>query len=99
MFLSDRNRSQRLARGAAWTVSVSQKPDDPQEVAAMVLAGEVLAVATAKGRLALFSAADGRRLAERGVPPPTWDGMAAAQGRLYVSTNAGDLACLGGRAR
>jgi hypothetical protein len=42
------------------------------------------------------SATDGKRLAEYQIDsPPTWDGMAAAAGRLYVSTQAGTIVCFG----
>jgi hypothetical protein len=48
------------------------------------------------GVLAAFAAADGRQLAERPLPaPPVWDGMAAAGGRLYISTSSGKILCLG----
>ncbi|MBN2133268.1 MAG: PQQ-binding-like beta-propeller repeat protein [Sedimentisphaerales bacterium] len=29
--------------------------------------------------------------------PPIWDGMAVAQGRLFVSTRDGAVLCLGGQ--
>jgi len=48
------------------------------------------------GVLAAFSTTDGRHLSERKLnAPPTWDGMAAAQGRLYVACMNGQLLCLG----
>jgi len=41
---------------------------------------------------------DGKRLAEHKLDsPPVFDGMAAARGRLYVSTMDGAVHCLGGR--
>jgi outer membrane protein assembly factor BamB len=41
-------------------------------------------------------ASDGMRLAEhRLASPPAWDGMAAADGRLYFSTVDGKVACWG----
>ena len=47
------------------------------------------------GILAAFAAADGRKLAECKLPaPPVWDGMAAANGRLYISTSGGDIICM-----
>ena len=54
---------------------------------------------TLKGRLLALAAADGKTLAERDLPPPIWDGMAAAYGRLFVSTRDGKLICLGRRER
>ncbi|MHC4251539.1 MAG: outer membrane protein assembly factor BamB family protein [Planctomycetota bacterium] len=48
------------------------------------------------GVLAAFDAADGRELSEvRLAAPPVWDGMAAANGRLYVPTADGRITCLG----
>jgi len=43
------------------------------------------------------AAADGTRLAEYPLDaPPAWDGMAAANGRLYLSTADGKVMCLAG---
>jgi hypothetical protein len=47
------------------------------------------------GILAAFAAADGKKLAEYKLPaPPVWDGMAAANGRLFISTSGGDIICM-----
>ncbi|NQT37116.1 MAG: PQQ-binding-like beta-propeller repeat protein, partial [Planctomycetes bacterium] len=44
------------------------------------------------------STADGEKLAETKLDsPPIFNGMAAAGGRLYVSTTGGKVVCLGGR--
>ena len=44
------------------------------------------------GILAAFAASDGAQLAEYKLSaPPVWDGMAAANGRLYISTVGGDI--------
>ena len=41
---------------------------------------------------------DGTRLAEHPLDaPPVWDGMAAASGRLYLSTADGKVLCLGAK--
>ena len=46
--------------------------------------------------LRVVSPADGSKLAQyRMDSPPRWDGMAAANGRLYVATLDGELLCLG----
>jgi hypothetical protein len=47
--------------------------------------------------LAAFSAVDGKQLAaEKRLPaPPVWDGMAAANGRLYISMLDGWILCMG----
>jgi hypothetical protein len=45
-----------------------------------------------------FSAEDGRTLSRcRLDAQPVFDGMAAAYGRLYVSTVDGKIACFGGK--
>ena len=50
------------------------------------------------GRLWAFSASDGKQVAQRPLEaPPVWDGMAAAGGRVYLSTSDGKILCLGGR--
>jgi len=47
------------------------------------------------GRLLAVSAADGKTLADFELPsPPVFDGMAAAQGRLYFSTKMGTVVCM-----
>jgi outer membrane protein assembly factor BamB len=50
------------------------------------------------GLLWALSAEDGRKLAEyRLDAPPVFDGMAAADGRLFVSTQGGHVLCMEGR--
>jgi hypothetical protein len=93
--LRKRNRSQRLAEGAAWAVDVFGGAARGQGVAAVVLAGRRVFVAGTKGSLFAFAAADGRKLKRRDLPAPVWDGMAAAYRRLYVSTCGGRVICLG----
>jgi hypothetical protein len=45
--------------------------------------------------LAAFAAADGTPIAEFELPaPPVWDGMAAANGRLYLTLSNGTVVCL-----
>ena len=44
------------------------------------------------GVLAAFATTDGKKLAEYTLPaPPVWDGLAAANGRLYIATTSGDI--------
>ena len=44
------------------------------------------------------STADGKRMAELKLDsPPVWDGMAAAQGRLFIATTDGKVLCLAGK--
>jgi len=43
-----------------------------------------------------FSSEDGKKLAEYKLEsPPVFDGMIAANGRLYISTRDGRLVCMG----
>jgi len=51
----------------------------------------------AGGSLYAMDAASGKKLSEvRIEAPPTWNGMAAAKGRIFVSTTKGALVCLEG---
>jgi outer membrane protein assembly factor BamB len=93
----DKNRAERLAHGAAWTAPAFAPGEKGQGVAALVWAGEAVFAAGKTGGLAAFAAADGRGLASHDLPPPVWDGMAAAGGLLYVSTTDGRVICLGGK--
>ena len=50
------------------------------------------------GLLWTVSTKSGERASERRLDSlPVWDGMAAAEGRLFLSTEAGTVICLGGR--
>jgi hypothetical protein len=50
----------------------------------------------AGGVLAAFAADDGEKLAEYALPaPPAWDGLTAANGRLYLSLQDGTMICFG----
>ena len=90
-------RSHRLAEKARWQVDLVDDDADRQTVAAMVLAGDRLWIAGSEGDLRVLSTEDGRVLLNRKLPAPLWDGMAVAQGRLFVSTADGKLLCLGGK--
>jgi hypothetical protein len=90
-------RSQRLAKGARWSVAAFDKAAPGQGVAAMVLTRDTLFVAGSRGGLTAVAVADGKAVARAALPPPVWDGMAAAEGRLFVSTRAGEVVCLAGR--
>ena len=87
---------------AVWTVDIP----GPFQVEALILAGDVLLAAgpadrlrrEAGGSLWALSAHDGKRLAERKLDArPAADGLAAADGRLYLTTHDGRLICLGPR--
>ena len=46
--------------------------------------------------LRVYSAADGKKLAETTLrSPPVFDGLIAASGRLFMSTTDGHVVCLG----
>ena len=92
---SDQWRSQRIARGAAWNVVPFDAPSGRQCISAILLAGDTLCLASAQGRLAVVDARNGSILSQSEVSPPAWDGMAAAEGRLFLSTQDGQLVCLG----
>ncbi|MHC5055734.1 MAG: outer membrane protein assembly factor BamB family protein [Planctomycetota bacterium] len=67
-------------------------PDHPAEKYEAAYAGEL------GGVLWAASADDGRKLGEYKLDAaPSWDGMAAAGGRLYISTADGKLVCMGAR--
>jgi outer membrane protein assembly factor BamB len=62
----------------------------------MALAGdEKLYVVHRDGRLKVLSTETGYVIEERTVPPPAWDGLAIADGKLFLTTQAGQLICLG----
>jgi outer membrane protein assembly factor BamB len=89
----------------AWTVELpkADRSMPPRHVLAMALTGNVLWVAGRIGRereaghlLRAYAAGNGRQLREIQLPsPPVNDGIAAAQGRLYVSCTNGTLLCYG----
>ncbi|MDZ7616062.1 MAG: PQQ-binding-like beta-propeller repeat protein, partial [Patescibacteria group bacterium] len=88
-------QSDRMASEAAWQVAVFPKAGPGNAIASLVATADRLFLAGKEGGLVVLSAAHGSRLAERELPAPIWDGMAAAGGRLFVSTQAGTLICLG----
>ena len=88
-------RSQRLAEKATWSVDVFDPKADDQTIDAMVLAGDKLFLAGSGGELRVLSKTDGKLLAKHDITAPLWDGMAIADGRLFVSTAEGKLLCLG----
>jgi outer membrane protein assembly factor BamB len=50
------------------------------------------------GLLFVVSASDGQKACEYELESvPVWDGMAAANNRLYIATNSGKIICLAGR--
>ncbi len=71
---------------------VHESPHEPCDVDPLAEALE----ARRGGRLVAVSANDGKTLADYELKiPPVFDGMAAAQGRLYLSTKIGEIVCMG----
>lgn len=82
-----------LKLGAKWTVDGAGGKKAP--LRAMVAAGNHLHVITPENQLETYSTADGKLLARKKIDAPVWDGLAAAQGRLYLSCADGRVLCLG----
>ncbi len=99
-------RTYRVAEGAKWNVDPftsaeeKAKPFKPgtqlyNDIHAMALAGSRLYTVHKDGRLKIFNTVDGSVVAERKVPAPMWDGLAIAQGKIFLSTLRGEVVCLG----
>ncbi len=88
-------RSQRLARGAAWSRDAAEWLPRPARVAAMALTPKALLLAGSNGGLAAVSPADGKLLAQCDCPPPVWDGLAVVPGHVLLTTQEGEVLCLG----
>jgi hypothetical protein len=88
-------RSQRLSQNASWTVEIYDAESGQNSIDAIVLAGQQLYLAGSDGRLQIRTLTDGKLLGEREIPAPTWDGLAVANQRLYVTTRDGQVLCLG----
>ncbi len=90
-------RSDRLAKNARWLVMPFDSAAGKQPVAAMVMTHDVLFAVGAQGRLAAMDPVDGKTLAETNVPPIVWDALAAVDGHLVLSTQDGQVVCLGAK--
>ena len=100
-------RTYRIAEGAKWTQDPFTDPDAEKTevkkgtqrhnvIHAMVLASDdTLYVVHQDGRLKALSTTDGYIVRETQVPTPAWDGLAIAENRLYLTTQNGELVCLG----
>jgi outer membrane protein assembly factor BamB len=99
-------RTYRIAEGAKWTEDPFADPDAKQEkvkpgtqrhnrIHAMALADDKLYTVHQDGRLKVMSTADGYVLDSADVPPPAWDGLAIAENRIFLTTQDGELVCLG----
>ncbi len=71
-----------------------RQPDDPTVQKSLI--EQEAALENRSGAILLaVSASDGKKLAEYKLDSaPTWDGMAAASGRLYLSTMDGKVLCM-----
>ena len=102
-------RNYRIAEGAKWSSDPFADPNKPQaepkqgtqlynRIHAMALSDDgKLYVVHQDGRLKVLSTEDGKVLSDFQVPPPAWDGLAIAAGRLYLTTQTGEFLCLGER--
>ena len=88
----DYTRTERLMRKAKWTAA---NVADAPIVAAALTRGKCFVIDD-KGVLTVVSPADGKRLGRVKLPSsPVWDGLAVANGRLYVAAADGSVICLG----
>ncbi len=80
-----------LGLGPKWKV------DNDKKVVAhgLVCAGKQLFLLSQAGVLEIWSTDDGTKLGEQRLEKPVFDGLAAADGRLYLSTASGKVICLG----
>jgi outer membrane protein assembly factor BamB len=83
-----------LAMGPTWKAE-GEKAGKNAKTAAMVCAGKQLFVITDTGTLETWSADTGKLVAEQRLEKAIFDGLAAADGRLYLSTASGKVICLG----
>ncbi|MBP9222361.1 MAG: PQQ-binding-like beta-propeller repeat protein [Verrucomicrobiales bacterium] len=100
-------RTYRIAEGAKWTVDPftaagsKTEPVKPGEQLAnhinalAMAAGGRLYASHDDGRLKILNTTDGSILAERTVPAVSWDGLAIAEGRVFLTTRSGEVMCLG----
>ncbi len=91
-----------LAQGmvlAGETLFVAGPPDEVEKIPHEPAETDPLAEALEAGRggrLLAVSTTDGKPLADYELKsPPVFDGMAAAQGRLYLATKIGEVVCMG----
>ena len=61
---------------------------------AMLVASQHLFVALPSGQVLVLDTETGRSVGEMKLPLIAWDGLAAAGGRVYVSTSDGHVQCL-----
>lgn len=96
--LSESGQAELFSSASGWRKSI----DQPKQIHAMVIAGDLLVVTGANRResstgfLMVMSRTDGKILSETPLASaPVFDGIAVAQNRIFVSLQSGDLVCLG----
>ena len=87
--------SKLFASGAKWSVATAGETGSYPR-ALVALRGRVL-YADPNGTLTLRDAADGKELLRTKLEPLAWDGAAAVSGRIFATTSAGRVVCLGGK--
>lgn len=100
-------RTYRIAKAAKWLkdpfADPTAKPAEPAKgtqlfnrIHAMALSGnDQLYVIHQDGRLKVISTSSGEVLRQTQVPSPAWDGLAIAESRIFLTTQDGELLCLG----
>jgi outer membrane protein assembly factor BamB len=100
-------RTYRIAKNAQWIKDPFAKQgageeEEPKygeqlsnEIHAMALAGDKLYAVHRDGRLKVLSTETGYVVQETTVPAPAWDGLAIAGGKLFLTTQTGEIICLG----
>jgi len=102
-----RKASEKNVPSFKWSVDLPMRPRAMIRAGGTVLLGGMPCEVDEKDLLAAYegrkggllwatSPADGGRMAEYKLKsPPVWDGMAAANGQLYISTQDGSVLCMG----
>jgi len=99
-------RTYRIAEGAKWSKDPFADPGKKKKelkrgvqrhnkIYAMALAKDKLYVVHQDGRMKVLSTTDGYIISETQVPPPSWDGLAIAEGHVYLTTQDGKVVSLG----
>lgn len=100
-------RNYRIAENALWRKDPFADPEAPvaeepeygtqlhNEIHALALGDGRLYAVHRDGRLKVISTETGYVIDQTEVPPPAWDGLAIANNRLFLTTQSGEVVCLG----
>jgi outer membrane protein assembly factor BamB len=100
-------RNYRIAEKSLWSKDPFADPDGPvaedpeygtqlhNDIQAMALGDGKLYAVHRDGRLKVISTETGYVISETQVPAPAWDGLAIANNRLFLTTQTGEVVCLG----